>query len=59
MLLVICRESEGPFEYGNYSGETEDLRSVVEYFTGVDRVPAVVLGHSKGMPLLNIFDMDY
>lgn len=32
----------------------EDLRSVVEYFTGVKRETVAVLGHSKGMPQLNI-----
>ncbi|EYU29890.1 hypothetical protein MIMGU_mgv1a020778mg, partial [Erythranthe guttata] len=28
-------ESEGSFRYGNYSSEVEDLRAVVEYFTGI------------------------
>ncbi|XP_042051017.1 putative uncharacterized protein YDL057W isoform X1 [Salvia splendens] len=52
-------ESEGPFEYGNYAGETEDLRSVVEYFTGVERVPAVVLGHSKGGSVVLLYASKY
>lgn len=57
-LQWICRESEGTFQYGNYSGEVEDLRSVVEYFNEVHRGTAVVLGHSKGTSQLDIFDMD-
>ncbi|KAK6151956.1 hypothetical protein DH2020_014591 [Rehmannia glutinosa] len=40
-------ESEGSFQFGNYSSEAEDLRSVVEYFIGVNRPPVAVLGHSK------------
>ncbi|KAK6147702.1 hypothetical protein DH2020_018614 [Rehmannia glutinosa] len=40
-------ESEGSFQYGNYSSEAEDLRAVIEYFTGVNRVAVAVLGHSK------------
>ncbi|KAL8505858.1 hypothetical protein ACS0TY_016909 [Phlomoides rotata] len=41
-------ESEGSFHFGNYKSEADDLRSVVEYFTGVNRTTVVVLGHSKG-----------
>ncbi|KAL6507195.1 hypothetical protein OROHE_022094 [Orobanche hederae] len=41
-------ESEGSFQFGNYSSEAEDLRSVVEYFSGLNRSTIVVLGHSKG-----------
>ncbi|KAL0337280.1 UNVERIFIED_CONTAM: hypothetical protein Scaly_2003100 [Sesamum calycinum] len=41
-------ESEGSFQFGNYISETEDLRSVVEYFRGINRLTVAVLGHSKG-----------
>ncbi|CAI9110718.1 OLC1v1010787C1 [Oldenlandia corymbosa var. corymbosa] len=42
-------ESEGSFEFGNYWGEVEDLRSVVEYFTpGMNRNIAAIVGHSRG-----------
>ncbi|KAH0849656.1 hypothetical protein HID58_096205 [Brassica napus] len=43
-----CRESEGSFYYGNYNHEADDLRSVVQHFSNMDRVVHVVLGHSKG-----------
>lgn len=52
-------ESEGTFQYGNYSGEVEDLRSVVEYFNGVHRGTAVVLGHSKGGSVVLLYAAKY
>ncbi|KAL2534295.1 alpha/beta-Hydrolases superfamily protein [Abeliophyllum distichum] len=45
-------ESEGSFQYGNYYREVEDLRSVIEYFTGAKRTIVAILGHSKGVPTL-------
>lgn len=54
MVLLDCRESEGLFQFGNYSSEVEDLRSVIEYFTGVNRSTVAILGHSKGMPDIEI-----
>ncbi|XP_011627251.1 uncharacterized protein LOC18444730 isoform X3 [Amborella trichopoda] len=41
-------ESEGSFQYGNYWKEVEDLRSVVEYFSGAQRKTRAIIGHSKG-----------
>ncbi|KAL0410481.1 UNVERIFIED_CONTAM: hypothetical protein Slati_3637800 [Sesamum latifolium] len=52
-------ESEGPFHYGNYSGETEDLRSVIEYFSGVNRSTVAVLGHSKGGNIVLLYASKY
>ncbi|KAH6818317.1 alpha/beta-Hydrolases superfamily protein [Perilla frutescens var. frutescens] len=52
-------ESEGPFEYGNYSGEVEDLRAIVEYFNGVNRVTVGVLGHSKGGSVVLLYASKY
>ncbi|XP_011093741.1 uncharacterized protein LOC105173627 isoform X2 [Sesamum indicum] len=52
-------ESEGPFHYGNYSGETEDLRSVIEYFAGVNRSTVAVLGHSKGGNIVLLYASKY
>lgn len=43
------RESEGLFQYGNYRREAEDLRAVVQYFRGENRVISAVIGHSKGL----------
>ncbi|KAK4415692.1 hypothetical protein Salat_2676600 [Sesamum alatum] len=52
-------ESEGPFHYGNYSGEVEDLRSVVEYLSGVNRSTVAVLGHSKGGSVVLLYASKY
>ncbi|KAL8498155.1 hypothetical protein ACS0TY_021477 [Phlomoides rotata] len=41
-------ESDGSFHYGNYESEAEDLRSVVDYFTGLNRTTVVLIGHCKG-----------
>ncbi|KAK4396907.1 putative pre-splicing factor ATP-dependent RNA helicase DEAH5 [Sesamum angolense] len=52
-------ESEGPFHYGNYSGETDDLRSVIEYFSGVNRSTVAILGHSKGGNIVLLYASKY
>ena len=43
-----CRESEGSFYFGNYNHEADDLRSVIQHFSNMNRVVPVILGHSKG-----------
>ena len=48
VLSLSCRESEGTFEYGNYQREPDDLRAVIQYFSGANRVITGILGHSKG-----------
>ncbi|KAF9599667.1 hypothetical protein IFM89_001613 [Coptis chinensis] len=40
-------ESEGSFQFGNYIREADDLRSVVEYFSGGKHAVITILGHSK------------
>ncbi|KAI3447143.1 hypothetical protein Pfo_003808 [Paulownia fortunei] len=52
-------ESEGSFQFGNYLSEAEDLRSVVEYFTGVNRSTVAVLGHSKGGNVVLLYASKY
>ncbi|KAK6120412.1 hypothetical protein DH2020_045892 [Rehmannia glutinosa] len=52
-------ESEGSFQYGNYFREAEDLRAVIEYFTGVNRVTVAVLGHSKGGNVVLLYASKY
>ncbi|KAL6540864.1 hypothetical protein OROMI_024747 [Orobanche minor] len=44
-------ESEGSFQFANYFGEVEELRSVVEHFVGLNRSTLAVLGHSKGIKI--------
>ncbi|MCO5591285.1 hypothetical protein L7F22_045266 [Adiantum nelumboides] len=41
-------ESEGEFQFGNYSKETMDLHDVVAYWIQKGRVVKAILGHSKG-----------
>lgn len=51
MVLVIisaCRESEGSFQYGNYRKEADDLRAVVQFFSGGEHEVSAIAGHSKG-----------
>lgn len=47
--LLLFRESEGSFQYGNYRREAEDLRAVVEHFQAKQRCVVAIIGHSKGM----------
>jgi len=49
IFLIIHRESEGQFEYGNYRKEADDLHSVVLYFYQKSYDIAAVVGHSKGL----------
>ncbi|KAG8367225.1 hypothetical protein BUALT_Bualt16G0050500 [Buddleja alternifolia] len=42
-------ESDGSFQYGNYYKEVEDIRAVIEYFSGVNRKIIAILGHSKDL----------
>ncbi|XP_012076946.2 uncharacterized protein LOC105637891 isoform X2 [Jatropha curcas] len=52
-------ESEGSFAYGNYWREADDLRAVIEHFSGADRVTSVVLGHSKGGNVVLLYASKY
>ncbi|XP_013625613.1 PREDICTED: uncharacterized protein LOC106331754 isoform X1 [Brassica oleracea var. oleracea] len=54
-----CRESEGSFYYGNYNHEADDLRSVFQHFSDMDRVVPVVLGHSKGGDVVLLYASKY
>uniref|UniRef100_A0A1D1YI22 Serine aminopeptidase S33 domain-containing protein n=1 Tax=Anthurium amnicola TaxID=1678845 RepID=A0A1D1YI22_9ARAE len=40
-------ESEGSFHYGNYRKEADDLRAVVQHFSGKQREIIAIAGHSK------------
>ncbi|KAH0849659.1 hypothetical protein HID58_096202 [Brassica napus] len=53
-----CRESEGSFYYGNYNHEADDLRSVVQHFSNMDRVEDVVLLYaSKYHDIRNVINL--
>lgn len=48
MLIMIFRESEGEFQYGNYCREADDLRAVISYLSEQKHEIAAIIGHSKG-----------
>ncbi|XP_006303179.2 uncharacterized protein LOC17900089 [Capsella rubella] len=48
-------ESEGSFYFGNYNYEADDLRSVIQYFTNMNRVVPIILGHSKGGDVVLVY----
>ncbi|KAL0713758.1 hypothetical protein Bca4012_020736 [Brassica carinata] len=52
-------ESEGSFYYGNYNHEADDLRSVIQHFSDMDRVVPVILGHSKGGDVVLLYASKY
>ncbi|KAI3949551.1 hypothetical protein MKW92_018840 [Papaver armeniacum] len=52
-------ESEGTFEIGNYNKETDDLYSVVLYFSRMKRVIGGILGHSKGGVVVLVYASKY
>ncbi|KAM1479176.1 hypothetical protein ACFX2I_026503 [Malus domestica] len=52
-------ESEGTFQFGNYRREADDLRSVVEYFSGAKRAPSTIVGHSKGGDAVLLYASTY
>ncbi|XP_050220051.1 uncharacterized protein LOC126670381 [Mercurialis annua] len=41
-------ESEGTFVFGGYWREADDIRAVIEHFSGANRAVSLILGHSKG-----------
>lgn len=46
--ILVVRESEGTFQYGNYRREADDLHTVIQHFSGANRAASTILGHSKG-----------
>ncbi|KAF8081622.1 hypothetical protein N665_0874s0016 [Sinapis alba] len=52
-------ESEGSFYYGNYNHEADDLRSVIQHFSDINRVVPVILGHSKGGDVVLLYASKY
>ncbi|KAL5715039.1 hypothetical protein ACHQM5_016926 [Ranunculus cassubicifolius] len=52
-------ESEGSFQFGNYLREVEDLRSVVQNFSGGKHAIITILGHSKGANVVLLYASRY
>ncbi|RYR30142.1 hypothetical protein Ahy_B01g054972 isoform A [Arachis hypogaea] len=49
-------ESDGTFQYGHYWKEADDLHAVTQYFRGLNRVVAAIVGHSKGMLICSLIN---
>jgi alpha/beta superfamily hydrolase len=47
-LIMLFRESEGEFQYGNYKKEADDLHSVISYLYHEKYDVTAIVGHSKG-----------
>ncbi|PON84411.1 Alpha/beta hydrolase fold [Trema orientale] len=52
-------ESEGTFQYGHFGKEVDDIRSVIEHFSGANRVISGILGHSKGGDVVLLYASRY
>ncbi|XVF88766.1 hypothetical protein PTKIN_Ptkin19aG0078000 [Pterospermum kingtungense] len=52
-------ESEGSFQYGNYSREADDLHAVIQHLSGGNRVVSAILGHSKGGNVVLLYASKY
>ncbi|KAG7593340.1 Alpha/Beta hydrolase fold [Arabidopsis thaliana x Arabidopsis arenosa] len=52
-------ESEGSFYFGNYNYEADDLHSVIRYFTNMNRVVPIIIGHSKGGDVVLVYASKY
>ncbi|KAJ0089805.1 hypothetical protein Patl1_13483 [Pistacia atlantica] len=57
--LAVMVESEGSFAYANYWREADDLRAVIQYFCGANRVISAILGHSKGGGVVLLYASKY
>ncbi|RID58439.1 hypothetical protein BRARA_F01742 [Brassica rapa] len=47
------------FYFGNYNHEADDLRSVIQHFSNMNRVVPVILGHSKGGDVVLLYASKY
>ncbi|XP_059431688.1 uncharacterized protein LOC132165219 [Corylus avellana] len=52
-------ESEGSFQYGNYWREVDDLHSVIQHFSGANRIIKAILGHRKGGCVVLLYASKY
>lgn len=52
-------ESEGEFQFGNYSKEVEDLHSVVVHWIQQGRIVKAIMGHSKGGSTVLLYASKY
>ncbi|KAE8705888.1 Detected protein of confused Function [Hibiscus syriacus] len=52
-------ESEGPPQFGGFYREADDIRTVVQHFSGENRVVSAILGHSKGGSVVLLYASKY
>ncbi|KAL4282699.1 hypothetical protein GQ457_16G003420 [Hibiscus cannabinus] len=52
-------ESEGSSLFADFDRETDDIRAVVQHFSGKNRVVSAILGHSKGACLVLLYASKY
>uniref|UniRef100_A0A0R0GB94 Peptidase S9 prolyl oligopeptidase catalytic domain-containing protein n=1 Tax=Glycine max TaxID=3847 RepID=A0A0R0GB94_SOYBN len=58
-VILLFRESEGSFQYGNYYREAEDLRAVVQHFCEQKYAIKAIVGHSKGGNVVLLYASKY
>ncbi|KAL4296170.1 hypothetical protein GQ457_12G022310 [Hibiscus cannabinus] len=52
-------ESEGSSRLGDFYREADDIRAVVQHFSGENRTVSAILGHSKGASLVLLYASKY
>ncbi|KAK8509085.1 hypothetical protein V6N11_049439 [Hibiscus sabdariffa] len=52
-------ESEGSLLFADFDREVDDIRAVVQHFSGENRVVSAILGHSKGASLALLYASKY
>lgn len=50
--ILVFRESEGTFQFGQYWREVDDLRAVIQHFSRTNHTVSAIIGHSKGALVL-------
>ncbi|KAK8503131.1 hypothetical protein V6N11_066403 [Hibiscus sabdariffa] len=52
-------ESEGSSRLGDFYREADDIRAIVQHFSGENRAVSAILGHSKGASLVLLYASKY
>ncbi|KAL4284816.1 hypothetical protein GQ457_16G003430 [Hibiscus cannabinus] len=52
-------ESEGSLRFADFDREADDIRAVVQHFSGENRAVGAILGHSKGASLVLLYAAKY
>ncbi|KAL5715041.1 hypothetical protein ACHQM5_016927 [Ranunculus cassubicifolius] len=57
-LVILCHGFRSS-KYGNYLREADDLRAVIEHFSGGKQAVITILGHSKGGDVVLLYASKY